>query len=191
MKSNSYPPVYNYRSGMPQKYESIGTLCDEPLGLTCSFFVARKWAKAKLLIPFPTFEAAEMAVKDGSSTGMLVPASYPGVGKFIIDVELRVEEVFIYPIPDLVLVGQNKMMPLEVEKLFSHPATDPLKTSVPIIFKENQHVTSNTKAITEMMQYHGTCVAITNRLAANSYGVCIYKVLRSSITMPWVIFVKN
>ena len=50
-------------------YHRVGTLCDDPVGLTCSFDAAKRWGKATVIEPYATFEAAALAVKEADGSG--------------------------------------------------------------------------------------------------------------------------
>ena len=63
----------------------LATLCDDPIGLTCSIDVARRWGGAKEVAPFASFEAASAAVKEGVADAFLVPGAYPHLNGFIMD----------------------------------------------------------------------------------------------------------
>lgn len=171
--------------------KTLGTLCDEPNGLTCSMNAARQWGKASKLIPFPSFEAAADAVKSGFISAVLVPGAYPLISRFIMDSGLRVRETFTQVIPDLVLVGVNKVMPTKVDVVYHHPATEPLLSEIPLPFDRHEPVTSNTQACIHLITYAKACAAVTNRLAANFYDLYVYKVLRGGIVMPFVILAHS
>jgi hypothetical protein len=172
-------------------YDKVGTLCDEPIGLTCSMDAARRWGKAKEILPFPTFEDAAEAVKHEAAAAMLVAGAYPFIRRFIMDIGLKAKEAFIQKIPALVLVGLAPAKPSHCNVLFHHPATDELLPEVQIDFEENLHVTSNSQACVKLLAHLGLSIAITNRLCADHYRLSIYKVLRESVAMPWVVFEKN
>ena len=171
--------------------ETLGTLCDEPNGLTCSMNAARQWGKASKLMSFPSFEAAADAVKTGVISAMLAPGAYPQISRFIMDAGLKVRETFSQVIPDLVVVGVNKVMPREVDVIYHHPATETLLPEVPLTFDRHEAVTSNTQACIRLITYSKACAAVTNRLAANFYDLYVYKVLRGGIVMPFVILAHS
>lgn len=170
-------------------YYTLGTLCDEPNGLTCSFDAARRWGKAQEIKSYPTFEQAAEAVKESQIESFLVPCAYPKVGNFIMDDGLKAGETFLMQIPDLVLVGLEKQLPKQVEVIYHHPATEPLLKEVEIDYAAHEHVTSNSKACVALRQ-KASSIAITNQLCAMHYELQIYQVLRPGIVMPFVCFIK-
>jgi prephenate dehydratase len=172
------------------EYQSLGTLCDEPNGLTCSYYVAEKWGKAAKIFPFDSFEAAAESVKNGKISAFLVPGAYPQIRSFIMDSDLAASCTFIMQIPALVLCGKTKDIPAAVEILYHHPATTPLLEEVQICFQKSEFVSSNSKAcVTLLHQNELSSIAITNELCLNHYGLYLYQTLRTGIQMPWVCFV--
>lgn len=172
------------------RYQSLGTLCDEPNGLTCSFHVARQWNKAVEISPFPTFELAASAVKQNQISAFLVPGAYPKLSTFIMDRDLQVRETFISTIPSLVLVGREESMPQSVETVFYHPATTDLLPEIGIAYQTREPVMSNSVACKALLSCNDSAVAITNQLCAVFYQLHIYKLLRKGIKMPFICFVK-
>lgn len=171
-------------------YDRVGTLCDEPNGLTCSFSVATRWGKAKTLLPYASFEEAALDVKRGKLSGFLVPGAYPDLSSFIMDAGLVATEVFIMKIAPLVLVGLDEAQPPAVAVIFHHPATAPLLPELPIKFQRNEFASSNSVACKVLLQETSKAAAITNMLCASFYGLNIYKVLRAGIDMPFIYFAK-
>lgn len=171
------------------KYSTLGTLCDDPNGLTCSFDVAQRWGRAKEIVPYSTFEQAAEAVKIGGIQSFLVTAAYVNVYKFIMDAELLADEVFLMKIPDLVLAGREEKQPSNTDVVFYHPSTAPLLDEIETIYTSHKPVTSNSRACVELFETPGS-IAITNRLCADHYKLNIYQVLRKSMTQPWISFVK-
>jgi len=161
-------------------YQSIGTLCDEPNGLTCSFDAARRWGRAKQIVSYPTFEEAAQAAKNSAISAFLVPCAYPQLSSFIMDTELVAKESFLLRIPSLVLVGTDS----------TPPATTPLLPEVPISFQKSEFVTSNTKSCIRLLEKPSVAIAITNSLCASFYQLNTYKTLRKDILMPFLCFVK-
>jgi len=174
--------------GVEYSYDAVGTLCDEPNGLTCSFNVATRWGKARSVLPYPTFEEAALDVKRGALRGFLVPAAYPELNVFIMDAELVAKEAFIMRISPLVLVGVDEAQPLGVEVIFHHPATAPLLSEVPFGFQRNEFASSNSVACKSLLLKPSGAAAITNRLCASFYSLNIYKILRPGIHMPFIYF---
>lgn len=171
-------------------YDRVGTLCDEPNGLTCSFNAATRWGKAKTLLPYSSFEEAALDVKRGKLSGFLVPGAYPELSSFIMDAELVAKEVFIIKIAPLVLVGLDEAQPPVVAVIFHHPATAPLLPELPIKFQRNEFASSNSVACKMLLQETSKAAAITNMLCASFYSLSIYKVIREGIDMPFIYFAK-
>lgn len=171
-------------------YQSLGTLCDEPNCLTCSFDAARRWNKARHLYPYRTFELAAEAVRSGEIEAFLVPGAYPQISYFIMDSALTVSDTFVMQIPPLVLVGVDSVAPRESDVLYHHPATTPLLSDIDIKYNTHEPVTSNSRACAALLEKPEHSVAITNRLCADHFRLNVYKTLRAGIQMPWICFVK-
>jgi hypothetical protein len=169
-------------------YPRLGTLCDEPNGLTCSFDAAKRWGRAQTISACPSFEDAAERVKRGELSAFLVPAAYPGLNRLIMDSRLVAAETFILPIPDLVLVGRDETAPERVEVLFHHPATTALLPETGIAYRDTRHSTSNSAACKDLLGCELPAVAVTNQLCASFYALPVYKVLRRGIAMPFVCF---
>ncbi len=171
-------------------YPVLGTLCDEPSCLTCSFSIARQWGKAERIDPYPTYEEAANDVKLGKIDACLVAGAYPKLGFLIFDEDLMVKETFVMRIPSLVLVGIEPKKPAHVKTLFHHPATVPLLPETGVDYDEHEFVTSNSKACTTLLARPDQAIAITNRLCAHHFGLHIYNVLRPGTMMPWLVFTQ-
>jgi hypothetical protein len=176
--------------GRLRSYESLGTLCDEPDGLTCSFDAARRCARAGTLKGYPTFEAAAEAVKCGAITSCLVPAAYPGLAALLMDPQLSVDDVFVSVLPPLVLVGRDRNEPRSVEVVFHHPATVRLLDEIGIEYERAVTVTSNTRACVQVLESSTSAAAITNLLSADHYGLRVYRMLRVGLRMPFICLVR-
>lgn len=172
-------------------YSQIGTLCDEPNGLTCSYDVAKKWGKAKEISSFSSFEEAANQVRNGLLPAFLVPAAYPKVNAFIMDKHLIATNSFIMQIPDLLLVGVTENIPLSVITLYHHPATTALLPETGVEYQYNVHATSNSNACIKLINDKNHSVAITNSLCAKFYKLKTYKILRMGILMPFICFESN
>ncbi len=169
-------------------YKDIGTLCDEPNCLTCSFFIAREWGQAETILPFPTFELAAQAVKDGQIETCLVAGAYPRLNGLIFDEGLVIRETFLRRIPPLVLVGTHDTIPDDLRVLYHHPATTPLLSETGLNFQPTELVSSNSVACKLLLSSPDDSLAITNKLCSDHYGLHIFKVLRPGTLMPWVVF---
>lgn len=172
-------------------YQTLGTLCDEPNGLTCSYYVANKWGKSAKILPFDSFESAAESVKRKEISAFLVPGAYPQLKSFIMDNDLVASQTFIMQIPSLVLCGKNKEIPKKVDVLFHHPATSPLLCEIGIEFNKSEFVSSNSRACINLLQQKEiSSIAITNELCLNHYQLNLYQILRPNIHMPWICFVR-
>lgn len=185
-----YTTTKSLDANVGYSYDRVGTLCDEPNGLTCSFNVATRWGRAKTLLPYSSFEGAALDVKRGELSGFLVPGAYPELSSFIMDAALVAKEVFIMKIAPLVLVGVDEAQPPVVAVVFHHPATAPLLPELPIKFQRNEFASSNSVACKLLLQETSGAAAITNMLCASFYDLRIYKVLREGIDMPFIYFAK-
>ena len=174
---------YEYR------YPSLATLGSKA-GVTCSVDVAVRCGKAGEIRGYATFEEAAQALKQGVVSALLVPAAYPNAYQFIQDADLRCDRVFIMRIPALVLAGKGERPPRFAIALLHHPATKPLLSDVELHYGRAIEVQSNAAAA-EMVANEdaGHCLAITNGLCAAHYGLSVYKILRSGVEMPWLVFV--
>lgn len=182
----------NALRGSPQDthfdYETLGTLCDEPNCLTCSFFIAQQWNRAQHVKPYPTYELAAADVKAGLLDVCLVAGAYPRMNALIFDEGLKVVDSFVRQIPPLVLVGFHEQPPDDIRVLYHHPATTPLLGETGLTFQPTEHVTSNSMACKMLLESPDDTVCITNQLCSDYYGLHIYKVLRAATMMPWIVF---
>lgn len=173
------------------RYRAIGTLCDEPNGLTCSYDVATRWGQADRVEPYPTFESAAADVREGKLPAFLVPAAYPQLHAFIMDANLVAEQIFIMQIPNLVLVGKTETPPRRVASLFHHPATASLIPALDVTIEAAHPVVSNSRACVELLDAAEPAIAITNALCATHYKLHVYATLRHGLRMPFVCFVRS
>ena len=110
------------------------------------------------------------------------------------DEELLAQEVFIGPIPPLVLIKKNIYCDLkQISRIYLHPATSKLLDEV---FPKNNtaeviFVDSNIMACERLMKDNtDNIMAITNILCAKYFDLPIERILRKSVKMPWVLFKK-
>jgi prephenate dehydratase len=167
------------------KYNSVATLGNQ---LTCSYFCAKQYCRTKTIQLYNSFEDAAKAVKEGFATALFVPAAFPDLRMFIMDDFFRVKETEVIQIPALVLAGKKTVQPELVKYIFLHPAPERLLSEVDVKFGKAIFVRSNPEACTEVLANETDSVALTNEIAASYYGLTIYKVVRSGIFMPFVIF---
>ena len=85
----------------------LGTLGNNTDYLTCSMYVGNKRYINSIIRGYPTYEAALPDLKSKTISALLIPAAYPKINNFIMDEELLAQEVFIGPIPPLVLIKKN------------------------------------------------------------------------------------
>jgi hypothetical protein len=170
-------------------YRTLGTLCDEPNGLTSSFHVAKGLGRHDELAGFPTFEMAAEAVKAGAIEACLVPAAYPLTYRFIMDASLEAVETCLAAVPDVVLVSTRAEMPPAIETLFQHPATEPLSRELGRPVHRHEFTTSNSAACVQLLGYGSQDgMAITNALCAAYYRLTTHMVLRRQLQMPFICF---
>jgi prephenate dehydratase len=171
-------------------YGRMGTLCDEPNCLTCSFYIAREWGGATEILPYPTYEEAAEAVKAGLLDACLVAGAYPRINGLIFDEGLVVRESFVMQIPPLVLVSALGVVPDDLRVLYHHPATTPLLAETGLTYQPTELVTSNSMACKKLLASPEDSMAITNQICADHYQLPVHKVLRPGTKMPWVVFVR-
>lgn len=172
------------------KIPKLGTLCDDPMGITCSMHIARQWGGAKTIEPFDTFEDACAAVKDKRIDAFLVPAAYPCLNAFIMDAELVVFDTFIMRIPALVLATSNENTTRGVDFLFHHPAVAPLLSEMDLPYTKAIEVSSNVDACRKHMALVHNSACITNALCVEHFNMRVVQTLRDGICMPWICFRK-
>jgi hypothetical protein len=169
----------------------LATLCDDPIGLTCSIDVARRWGGAKEVAPFASFEAASAAVKEGVADAFLVPGAYPHLNGFIMDSELSAFQAFIMTIPPLVLATRRAQEGRAFQTLFHHPAVAPLLAEISIPWESAVHAPSNSEACRMLLANPDSSACVTNALCADHFELRTLKELRNGISMPWICFEKK
>ena len=172
---------------------TIATLCDpQERGITCSEHIAHTVLLSSNIFPCGSFEDAATAVLQGKSDYLLVPSAYPHVASFIQSDALALCDMFISPIPPLVVAGILTTCPSHVDLLYYHPATESLiaETGIERI-EEAESVCSNAAACYAVKNATNVAACITNRLCANRLGLITYKTLRPAQPMPFLIFRKR
>lgn len=177
-------PTLSYSS----EFESVGTLCDEPNGLTCSYDAARRWGRSKRIEGYNSFEEAAQGVKNGEVSAFFVPGAYPRIGDFIMDDDFAAIEAALLPIPSLVLVGKYEHAPRRASAVVHHAATTPLLREILIPYETTLLASSNVRACTMLLDAPVERLAITNSLCASFYQLHTYKVLRQGLIMPFICF---
>lgn len=173
-----------------ESIQRLGTLGDDPIGLTCSMDVARRWGCARTIEPFSSFEKASHAVKQGHVDAFLVPGAYPSLNAFIMDSALMASDTFVMAIPSLVLCVAANATVQNVQYIFHHPATTALLPEVEILWKEAVHASSNVEACRNLLDSPENSACVTNLLCANHFNLKIIQTLRQGISMPWICFKK-
>lgn len=174
-----------------QSIERLATLCDDPVGLTCSMDVARRWGFAKEVTPYASFEAASFAVKEGLADAFLVPGAYPRLNAFIMDAELNAAKTFIMKIPALVLACLPDQIDSKFHTIFHHPAVTPLLAEIDMPWDSAIHASSNSEACRMLLARPTPSACVTNALCAAHFKLKTLKELRSGIAMPWICFEKK
>lgn len=174
------------------KISTIGTLGNDPNDVTCSILAVQSLGKTFTILAFSEFElAAEFLLAD-TIDGMVVPGAYPNIGKFIMNDQLYVIDVFTYTIPQLVFASKYLTIRDKYDILYNHPATDPLLNDIcNTKWIKQENVNSNTEACLKALESEHTCCAITNAACAEKYGLFIHQVIRTGINMPFVFFIKK
>lgn len=173
-----------------ESIQRLGTLGDDPIGLTCSMDVARRWGYAQTIEPFSSIENASHAVKQGRIDAFLVPGAYPRLNAFIMDSALTASDTFVMEIPSLVLCVAANAAVQDVKYIFHHPATTALLPEVEILWKEAVHASSNVEACRNLLDSSENSACVTNLLCANHFNMKIIQTLRQGISMPWICFKK-
>lgn len=177
-------------------YEKIGTLCDDPAGLTCSHDTLKRSGLARTIVPFPSFEAAAKAVIQDEIDGFWVPGAYPDVRKFFRmnkKLVLVEEAIRVMIIPDLVLAGKTLIPPVDIHKLYYHPAASTLLGEIKIPYGQYsllEQVTSNSMAAKAVIKDDEDSVAITNNLCSENYKLYVYQTFGDDISLPFYLFIK-
>lgn len=171
---------------------SIATLGDEPTGSTCSIDAARKYFGdgVSRLSGFGTFEQCGEAVAQGIFDYAVMPAAYPQIHNHFFDARLRASSTFLHQLPDIVAASPHPTYPQTVSNVYHHPATSRLVVDL----EPNStrlECTSNTKACAELLASPAdsdTAIAVTNRLAADAYGLTSHRTLAPGENMAFVVF---
>jgi hypothetical protein len=168
-------------------YRRLGTLGDPKVpGATCSEVVALDSGKARRVVSYGTFEDAAADVVLGRIDVFLVPAAYPQAFHFIHSAQLILVEVFVMRIPPLVVAGRSGSNAYG-KKLFYHPATLPLLPEIQGQFDLALTVRSNAEACRAVLEEQDT-LCITNSICAQKFGLTVFRVIRSGVLMPFLIF---
>jgi hypothetical protein len=172
-------------------YKSLSTLCDDSIGLTCSYHIAVQSNLAQKILPHPSFEQAAEAVKNAESDAVLVPAAYPYINAIIMDRALTADKGFVHSIPPLVFAVPSDREFVELEAIFHHPAVTPLLSEIGVMWKKSVLAQSNSQACAMLLSEAGSNGCITNQFCVEHFHLRAVKVLRGGIKMPWICFIKT
>ncbi|QHJ01222.1 hypothetical protein GT347_26470 [Xylophilus rhododendri] len=165
MRDSAANHIQLSESSRPPPINRLATICDDPLGLTCSMDVASRWGAARELLPHSSFELAALSVKEGNADAFLVAGAYPHLNAFIMDADLLVRDTFVMKIPALILACRANERSNEFGTLFHHPAVTPLLSELAVGWKEAVHAPSNSQACRELISAPGPALCITNSFA--------------------------
>ena len=168
-------------------YSSVATLGKH---LTCSYFATKNYCRTTSIKMFNSFEDAATAVKEGIVQAMFVPGAYQNIRSFIMADFLSVRETEVLQIPALVLAGKFIKQPAEIKRIYLHPAPEILLSEVDTKYEEKVFVSSNPNACLNVLANENNSIAITNINCAEYFDLHVYKILRSGIFMPFVLFVR-
>jgi prephenate dehydratase len=158
--------------------------------ITCSWVVAEKSFSGVPIHGFPSFEEACESVLNGESDVLFVPAAYPAAYHFIQNVQLKVIDTFIMPIPALVHAGKTTKIPANPSTLYLHKSPERLADEF-LQFDRKEFCDSNEVVCKKLLADPDIeAVCITNKVAAEFMGLFIYAELAVP-EMPWLVFRKK
>lgn len=172
-------------------HRRLATLGDEGAELTCSMHVARRWGGARETVGCASFEAARELLRTGQADALLVPAAYPRLNTFIMDAALRASQVFIMPIPALVLATGAEPAAPRLQQLIHHAAVAPLLPELGLSWAQARQASSNAEACRLLLAAPEPSACITNALCAAHFGLNVVRELRPNLAMPWICFVPQ
>lgn len=187
---SSGPPYPGALYPGPQ-HRRLATLGDEGAELTCSMHVARRWGGARETVGCASFEAARELLRTGQADALLVPAAYPRLNTFIMDAALRASQVFIMPIPALVLGTRAGPAAPRLQQLIHHAAVAPLLPELGLSWEQARQAGSNAEACRLLLAAPQPSACITNALCAAHFGLNVVRELRPNLAMPWICFVPQ
>lgn len=172
-------------------YRRLATLGDDGAELTCSMHIARRWGSARETVGCASFEAARELLRTGQADALLVPAAYPRLNTFIMDAALRASQVFIMPIPALVLGTRAGPAAPRLQQLIHHAAVAPLLPELGLSWEQARQAGSNAEACRLLLAAPQPSACITNALCAAHFGLNVVRELRPNLAMPWICFVPQ
>ena len=187
-------PVTTSMGGLPRTrplHQRLATLGDEGAELTCSMHVARRWGGAREAVGCASFEAARELLRTGQADALLVPAAYPQLNTFIMDEALCASQVFIMPIPALVLATRSVPTKAQLHQMIHHAAVAPLLPELGLSWQQALLASSNAEACRLLQVAPEPSACITNALCSAHYGLHVVRELRPNLAMPWICFVPH
>ncbi len=175
----------------PNSYAHIGTLGDNKKGLTCSYETLSQAEISRRISIYPTFELARDSTLRAEVDGFWVPSAYPDIKDFIFDKRLRIANIYLEVIPDLVLAGRNFLQPQTVERIYHHPATINLLKATGVRYESAIATTSNSMACVHALEDPKNSIAATNATCAQHYKMSIYCRLTENLEMPFLLFTSG
>ncbi|MCU7805720.1 MAG: hypothetical protein KZQ96_21255 [Candidatus Thiodiazotropha sp. (ex Lucinoma borealis)] len=178
----------NVRSSV---YDKVGTLCDDPVGLTCSIYTLRRYGKAKEIVNFASFIALKKALLCGEITGGWVPGAFPGNAGFLLSGEFEIADLPIMQIPDIVLAGTTTVPPDPADVVYRHPATADIFHKIDTEYACVSDELSNSMAAKKLIDHGENAIAVTNSLCSDHYGLFVYQILTVGALMPFYLYSRN
>jgi prepilin-type N-terminal cleavage/methylation domain-containing protein len=179
------------RMQMAVEKQRLATLGDDSAELTCSMHVARRWGGARETVGCSSVEAARELLRPGRADALLVPAAYPRLNTFIMDEALLASQVFIMPIPALVLATCTGPIAPRLQQLIHHAAVTPLLPELGLCWVQARQADSNAEACRLLQAAPEPSACITNALCAAHFGLNVVRELRPKLAMPWICFVHQ
>jgi prephenate dehydratase len=167
--------------------KSIATLGSPETAITCSMDAVKVFYPDAALEGVDSFEEACLDVVEGRVKYAFVPVAYPKLNTFLMDSRLVIADYRVRAIPPLVLVHKNKTTCKNIDKLFLHPATEPLIKKINIEFQCLEYCFSNEDAASKLFDGVDNNAAITNLLAAEAFSLQVSSTLRPEAPMGWLL----
>lgn len=167
-------------------HRRLATLGDEGAELTCSMHIARRWGGARETVGCASFEAARELLRTGQADALLVPAAYPRLNTFIMDAALSASQVFIMPIPALVLATGAGLAAPRLQQLIHHAAVAPLLPELGLSWAQARQAGSNAEACRLLLAAPEPSACITNALCAAHFGLNVVRELRPKLALSLI-----
>jgi hypothetical protein len=184
---------------MPSEYfidssvNLIATLGDARINVSCSLLASLSRFPSARMIGCENFEIAVSKVKSGEAEKVVVPSAYPKIASILMDESLKLDEVYRYKIPSLVLAttgGEIKKR----EILYYMPATYSLINNISNFeFSVGVQTASNELAAMRLLSHTecGAAGCITNAVVAKHFNLIVHQVLRSERDMGFHVFIRS